>query len=251
MKAIALYPLGAVRWRNGDTTSATALMREAIRHYQMFEHPGMVAVCIEGLAWCMPEDDPEGAAKLLGAAKSVWKYSQMRLPETAVQRVGRTIETRLRQRLGDLCFEQAYAAGRELKYGDAVALALGAESQSRPKPRDQAARAGLTRREREIARLVAEGLTNREIAARLVISHRTADAHVEHILAKLGFRSRTQIARWLSLQDQAGDGPQAAVARYASASTPAQVSETPQRGDRSIRTTRPSSSSLARASTLS
>ncbi|MFJ8816274.1 hypothetical protein [Amycolatopsis thermoflava] len=105
MKAIALYPLGAVRWHNGDTTTATALMREAIRLYQMFEHPGMVAVCIEGLAWSTPEDDPEGAATLLGAAKSVWKYSQMRIPETAVQRVGRTVETRLRQRLGDLCFE--------------------------------------------------------------------------------------------------------------------------------------------------
>ncbi|MFI5660635.1 LuxR C-terminal-related transcriptional regulator [Streptomyces sp. NPDC051684] len=52
----------------------------------------------------------------------------------------------------------------------------------------------LTRREREVAALVAEGMSNREIAERLVISKRTADAHVEHILAKLGVGSRTEIA---------------------------------------------------------
>lgn len=54
----------------------------------------------------------------------------------------------------------------------------------------------LTPREREVAALVAEGLTNREIAARLVIAERTATTHVVHILDKLGFRSRSQVAAW-------------------------------------------------------
>lgn len=57
---------------------------------------------------------------------------------------------------------------------------------------------GLTRREREVAQLVARGLSNREIAAGLVISQRTAETHIEHILAKMGFNSRTQIAAWVS-----------------------------------------------------
>lgn len=202
MKAIALYPLGAVRWRRGDTASATSLMREAIRLYQLFEHPGMVAVCVEGLAWSAAKTEPDRAATLVGAAKSIWKYSQMRLPQTAVESVAATIEARLRQKLGDLGFEQALTTGQELPFDDAIALALGESAEIRPKPKDAAARAGLTRREREIAALVAEGLTNKEIATKLVISPRTADAHLEHILAKLGFRSRAQIARWFSTQEQ-------------------------------------------------
>ena len=53
---------------------------------------------------------------------------------------------------------------------------------------------GLSAREAEVAALVADGLTNRQIAARLVISERTAGNHVAHILTKLGFTSRSQIA---------------------------------------------------------
>ncbi|WP_433161852.1 ATP-binding protein [Kribbella sp. CA-247076] len=57
---------------------------------------------------------------------------------------------------------------------------------------------GLSARELEVAGLVAEGLTNRQIAARLVISERTAQNHVQHILTKLGFSTRSQIAAWSS-----------------------------------------------------
>lgn len=61
----------------------------------------------------------------------------------------------------------------------------------------------LTRREREVAALVAEGLTNREIAQRLFISERTADGHLEHIREKLAVNSRAQIAAWFVEQAQA------------------------------------------------
>jgi DNA-binding CsgD family transcriptional regulator len=63
---------------------------------------------------------------------------------------------------------------------------------------DRGDTAGLTQREREIAELIAIGLSNREIADRLVISPRTAEGHVEHILSKLGFTSRAQVAAWVA-----------------------------------------------------
>ena len=54
----------------------------------------------------------------------------------------------------------------------------------------------LTRRETEVAMLAARGLTNRDIAARLCLSVRTVEVHIDHILTKLGFRNRTQLAAW-------------------------------------------------------
>jgi DNA-binding CsgD family transcriptional regulator len=59
----------------------------------------------------------------------------------------------------------------------------------------------LTRREQEIAELVAQGLTSRQIAAAAHIAERTAENHVQHILAKLGFTNRTQIAAWVTRQE--------------------------------------------------
>lgn len=198
LKAVALFPLGAVKWYKGDLESATSLMREAISLYQKFAHPGMVAVCIEGLAWSAAESDPERAAMLLGAARSLWQHSQMPLAQDAVHRVTSNIETAVRQNLGDRRFDQKITAGQEFSFDESVSLALGTEPETKARPRDRASDAGLTRREGEIAALVAEGLTNKQIATKLVISPRTVDAHVEHILTKLGFRSRTQIARWIT-----------------------------------------------------
>ena len=85
----------------------------------------------------------------------------------------------------------------------AVAHALSqaeSASPSPPSPRPQRGargdRCALTPREREVAALVARGLTNRQIAAELVITEGTAANHVEHILHKLGFRTRAQIGSW-------------------------------------------------------
>jgi DNA-binding NarL/FixJ family response regulator len=69
--------------------------------------------------------------------------------------------------------------------------------------RDRLARAGavhspLSSREVEVARLVARGLTNKQIGERLYVSERTAENHVQHILVKLGFSNRSQIAAWLA-----------------------------------------------------
>jgi DNA-binding NarL/FixJ family response regulator len=64
----------------------------------------------------------------------------------------------------------------------------------------RSAKGPLTPREEQVATLVAEGQTSREIAQRLRITERTAETHVEHILTKLGLRSRAQLARWVTQQ---------------------------------------------------
>jgi non-specific serine/threonine protein kinase len=104
----------------------------------------------------------------------------------------------VRARLGDRAFGTALRRGAEMPTADAVAIAL--DRAPAPAPRTPGGGSGLTRREREVAALVAEGLSNREIAARLVVAQRTAEGHVENILGKLGFSSRTQIAGWFAEQ---------------------------------------------------
>ena len=65
----------------------------------------------------------------------------------------------------------------------------------------------LTRREREVSRLIAEGLTNRQICQALSISERTVGSHVDHIMTKLNARSRTRIAVWAIEHGLGGLGP--------------------------------------------
>jgi non-specific serine/threonine protein kinase len=101
--------------------------------------------------------------------------------------------------LGGREFEVAQSKGRALGFDAAIAYALG-ESAQRTTPPVSGTSTRLTKRERQVAELVAEGLTNKAIAARLVISPRTAQGHVEHLLTKLGFTSRAQIAAWVAEQ---------------------------------------------------
>ncbi|MFE0020884.1 ATP-binding protein [Amycolatopsis sp. NPDC059021] len=108
---------------------------------------------------------------------------------------------RTREALGDHEFEKHFTAGAAMSERDALRYALDTTdpSPSRPTGGDS-----LTRRQREIAELVRQGLTNRQIAERLVISLRTAETHVAHIMTKLGFTNRTQIATWTTRrQDRA------------------------------------------------
>ena len=87
---------------------------------------------------------------------------------------------------------------RDMHMQPALESALALTSAHQPLPQrvpDRAPGSGpLTARKREIARLMAEGLSNRDIAERLVITATTVEVHVKHILSKLGFRSRTQVA---------------------------------------------------------
>jgi non-specific serine/threonine protein kinase len=100
----------------------------------------------------------------------------------------------VRRRLGEQEWRSALAEGRALSTEQAVALAL-ADEPARPAAPPEPTPA-LSRREREVTALIARGLSNREISAALVITEKTVGSHVEHIMTKLGLRSRTRVAVW-------------------------------------------------------
>jgi predicted ATPase/DNA-binding CsgD family transcriptional regulator len=197
-KAYALWSVGIVLWRDHDRfEEATRSFRDAIRLWQPLNDRTGIGFCVQALSWCAGSASPdERAARLMGASRAVWRSSGAHVDETTpYSQFDSLTEQRIRAVLGDAAFDSAFEVGAAYSFERAVALALGEEREVAPKP-GLAGR--LTRREHEIAVLIGEGLSNREIAARLVISQRTAETHVEHILSKLGFSSRAQVARWVA-----------------------------------------------------
>lgn len=192
--------LGHIRLAQGDLERAATLYAESVRSDGV---PSFVVIeCLEGFAGVAAgRGQHQRAARLFGAADAVREAIGFPRFSTDRDHYDRAV-TVVRAALGDAAFGSAVAQGRTMRLNEAVEDALagpGMERRERsrvdaePAPANQGP---LTVREREVAALIARGLTNREIATKLVISERTADAHVRHILDKLGFGTRAQIAAW-------------------------------------------------------
>ena len=199
-----------------ENTSAKALCRALTAKHELGDVVG-TAYAVEALAWLAARREQyERTAWLIGAADQLWNRTGRRLSGVALMEESRQRTVKMARRaLGERRFTAAYAHGaalgldavvREAAYeaGEAAVLRGGdadAVGDAVAAVGDGAAPGLLTRREREIAELVASGLSNREIATRLFISKRTVDAHVEHIFGKLEISSRVQLT--VLLQDQA------------------------------------------------
>ncbi|HSV41612.1 MAG TPA: LuxR C-terminal-related transcriptional regulator [Nocardioidaceae bacterium] len=200
-RSFSLWNLGLVVWVSGDPARAVALEGQSLELKRRMDDRLGLALCLEACAWMHAEQSPARAATLLGAADQLWHLmgtSLDVLPGLTPMR--QRCETALHDALGHGAFDAAHAAGTEMESSTAIAFALDekpATSRS-PKPSPSAGPALLTKREQQVAELVATGLANEEIANRLVISRRTVEGHVEHILTKLGFTSRTQLAVWVT-----------------------------------------------------
>jgi predicted ATPase/DNA-binding CsgD family transcriptional regulator len=206
-RSITLWDGGLIAFCRGDLRQAAAQVTEALRLKRRWvSHDRYnTAQCLELLAWITAgQGRHRRAAVLSGAADSLW--SDLGTPIASyLHLVGRhdACERQIRAAVGDATFADSFDHGRRLEYEDAVAYALEESRQPAPTARTDAP-VSLTRREREVADLVAQGLSNKEVAGRLVISQRTAESHVEHILDKLGFTSRAQVAAWVTTQQSAG-----------------------------------------------
>jgi predicted ATPase/DNA-binding CsgD family transcriptional regulator len=175
----------------GQSVEADALYRESLAHMRdLGEHDGIARV-LEGLAGlAVLRGQADAAARLAGAAEAQRAAVGAELPSAWAAEVRRWLAP-ARRALGESGFAAAARAGRSMPLGDALALAI-----APPAPAVARTDGPLSPREREVAALVARGLTNRHIADELVISERTADRHVSNILAKLDLGSRAQIAVW-------------------------------------------------------
>jgi predicted ATPase/DNA-binding CsgD family transcriptional regulator len=192
----ALWGLGLATWLLGDAARADELERTALHIKSEVGDQIGSALCIEALAWiAASRRRPARAAILLGAAAAAREAIPATLPaplrphhEATRAAAGRV--------LGQDGFAAGLAEGRALGLSRRVAAALEEPATAGPAAGVQDRDSRLTARQLEVAALVAEGLSNREIAARMVISPRTAETHVQHIMDKLDFTARSQIAAW-------------------------------------------------------
>jgi DNA-binding CsgD family transcriptional regulator len=137
------------------------------------------------------------AARLLGAADST--RSRSGAVRFAVYEVGhQTSVGQLRSALGDNGFDQAWADGAGLSTDEAIAYVRRGRGERKRPPTGWAA---LTPTERDVVRLVSEGLGNKEIAARLFISPRTVETHLTHVYTKVGLKSRVQLVQAAARHD--------------------------------------------------
>lgn len=205
-KAYGLWSVGVAQWRAGRYGRAVRSLRECVRLFQPMRDLTGISFGVQALSWCAASAAPdEAAARLLGASQAVWRTSGAKVDETnAYGAFDQRSQDLVREALGAEAYEQAFAEGAACSFEQAVSLALGdvpeGEDAITASSRRSSESGGLTRREREVAGLLAEGLSNKEIATRLVISQRTVETHVDHVLGKLGIASRAQVASWVAEQ---------------------------------------------------
>jgi DNA-binding CsgD family transcriptional regulator len=207
--AIALYNLGQVMLQQGDSIQAAAYFMESLALYWKLGATLDIADSLAGMAGvACAQGQPEQAARLFGAAAVLQDATgAVMLPGPvpifpADRLTYDWSVAAVRSQLDAATFDAAWSAGCALTLEQAMAEALEIAqlAQSAPKPpppsREPTYPAGLTEREVDVLRLVAQGLTNAQVAERLIISPRTVNAHLNAIYRKLDVSSRSAATRF-------------------------------------------------------
>lgn len=199
-EGFARWMRGLTRYIRGEPAAALTDLRRSTELKEAVGDRYQVALALDLYAFCLTAlGETDKAASLLGAADALWSRMNAEAGPTWEALRNRGIDA-LTAALGEDALAGLRARGTALSPADALLVAKGEHAASAA----PAAPSPLTKRELQVARLVAQGLSNREIAEKLVISKRTADAHLEHIRTKLGFISRAQVAAWIAGPDNGG-----------------------------------------------
>ncbi|MFN2451064.1 MAG: LuxR C-terminal-related transcriptional regulator [Candidatus Dormibacteria bacterium] len=184
--------LGLAAGRAGDRTDAGTHLRAAIGVLAAVGDNTLLTLALAGLALNLDRADRRRALRLASAATVIrgWIGGDF-APFMTDSVTG--LRSQGESELGAAAAAAEWEAGRSLGVPEALALALGGAARIRP-----SAEPVLSRREMEVARLVAEGLGNRAIADALHLSTRTVENHVFHVMSKVGLDNRTQVAVWVA-----------------------------------------------------
>jgi predicted ATPase/DNA-binding CsgD family transcriptional regulator len=198
-----LLNAGGTALITGDLVQAKTDYVEALKIAQRIDDRVAQYALLDGLG-CVAAGSGQArhAAQLLGAAETVRTQAGASLIPFLAPLIAMAAESATAG-LGASKFQAETTAGKRLSRDEAIRLALGEPAQVAASVTANGEGRGLLgKREAEVAQLVAEGLSNKQIGARLFISERTVDSHVRGILNKLGFNSRAQIAGWIALSNQ-------------------------------------------------
>jgi non-specific serine/threonine protein kinase len=199
--ACATGALGVALCALGDARAAAPVLGEAMASFRALDDYRGVAQCFEALAQVACELAAyEAGARLLGAAAAVRLRVGVPPSEAESARVEAAGEA-LAQALGAAAADRLRQSGRTMPLDRALELAAAVASGRPPTDARRAAPAALTRRERQVAALVASGRTNRQIGRALGIAEKTAEVHLQHAMSKLGARSRAEVAAWAVAND--------------------------------------------------
>ncbi len=190
--ARSLQQLGRSRLELGDIRGARSALQEALPTCLELGDRWVIPIVMGGFAGVAARTGrPRRALRLAGVAHGLCEAGQFSMPVPVEAELERWLAP-ARNQLGSVA-AQVMAEGRRMSLAEAVSYALGDEPEEawRSRPRRT-----LTRRELEVAALVAQGRTNRGIAGQLHLSVRTVDTHVDHVLTKLGFNNRAQLVAW-------------------------------------------------------
>jgi predicted ATPase/DNA-binding CsgD family transcriptional regulator len=204
--AWSAWGLGTTLSVQGRLAEARPLLAEALRTYTDVNDPRGVAQCQEALAYVASEQAHyETAARLIGAAAALRERVAARPPD-AEQATNSAVERVLVRALGPHDADRLVHAGRTMPAQRAADLAMAVASGTAPGDPERPHQIPLTRRERQVAALVASGRTNRQIGRVLGISEKTAEVHLHHVMSKLDVRSRAEVAAWAVAQHLSAPG---------------------------------------------